>query len=304
MKKLLTISTLFFTFAIVGFFGCSRTEVKVKNCKNKQTIKDDSYCFKSRYFLHEAVERNDPKLMNALLDAGFSIEKDNDNGRTPLEYAVELGHLEALQALMARGAEYMGYLRPVNKAFHDAARFGHLNIVKWFIENGEDVENRSDTFGKTVLYESACQGRFPVVDYLLSIGAKINLRNSANKIRSPADCAAQFGNLNMAKYLVEKGAPLKNDWYTGYGPLFLPAEKGYQEVVIWYLGNGADIDRQDKLGESAIFKAIKKNNLDLVKLLVKKGASLKIKSKTRSTPYSLAVKIHKKEIAEYLKQFN
>ena len=53
--------------------------------------------------------------MNALLDAGADVNvKDTENGQTPLVFAVSQGHLDAIKALIKRGANVNLATKPID----------------------------------------------------------------------------------------------------------------------------------------------------------------------------------------------
>ena len=58
--------------------------------------------------LHVAAAKNDETLVMQLLDLGASLATQDIQGKTPLMTACEYGHLQALEALAARGVNLAG----------------------------------------------------------------------------------------------------------------------------------------------------------------------------------------------------
>ena len=60
-----------------------------------------------------------------------------------------------------------------SKCLHNAAGHGHLEVVKWLVAQGFDV-NGTDDLGDTVL-DDAIEGlHFDIVEYLISVGADVS----------------------------------------------------------------------------------------------------------------------------------
>ena len=70
----------------------------------------------------------------------------------------------------------------------------------------------------------------------------------------------------------------------GYTPIYFPCSEGYLKVVEALLDKGADIDGLKKAGPNGhidqttpLVRAVRNGHADVVKLLLERGASLKVK---------------------------
>jgi ankyrin repeat protein len=81
---------------------------------------------------------------------------------------------------------------------HVACRCGWINIAKYLMANGADI-NTHDRFGDTPLHNAACCGYFEVVKCLLDSGAD-NLAIN-NRGHTAARASGRRGNYDCAAYI-------------------------------------------------------------------------------------------------------
>jgi hypothetical protein len=117
------------------------------------------------------------------------------------------GDLEGVKSAVGQGAavDFKGQsgFTPLNAA----ARNGHLEIVKYLVEHGADIDKSDNSRDKTPLLAASFKGHFDIVKYLVEKGAKVNVQ-SINGF-TPLHDAAYVGNFEVVKYLVEHGADVR-----------------------------------------------------------------------------------------------
>jgi len=74
----------------------------------------------------------------------------------------------------------------------------------------------------------------------------------------------------------------------GCSPLIVAATRGHEEVVETLLRLGAQIDRQDTMGNSALMMAATGGHLEVVKILLQAGASTMLQDRENLTAVGLA----------------
>ncbi|KAL8474485.1 hypothetical protein ACS0TY_031082 [Phlomoides rotata] len=90
------------------------------------------------------------------------------------------------------------------------------------------------------------------------------------------NCAANDGDLHRLRNFIEGGAdPNKMD-YNGQSALHRAASKGYEDIVQFLIEVKVDINVRDNFGNTALFEAIKNGHDDVASLLLKSGASLSV----------------------------
>jgi len=86
--------------------------------------------------------------------------------------------------------------------------------------------------------------------------------------------AAERGNLEIVKFLVERGVKIESKDVDGATPLYGAAFNGRMSVVQYLVEKGADVNAANNNGYVPLAMVAKSNHLDLVKYLIEKGASI------------------------------
>lgn len=118
--------------------------------------------------LHHCIRRGET-FWRPLLEAGWPV--DQESGWTPQHEACLVGNLEALKALLEKGAA-VNAKEPMNGGtpLQVAAFNGHFELVKLLVSKGADV-NARDKDGWTPLSQARDQGFPKIVDWLKKNGA-------------------------------------------------------------------------------------------------------------------------------------
>jgi ankyrin repeat protein len=144
-----------------------------------------------------------------------------------------------------------------------AAREGHEEIVRLFVEAGANVDH-ADESGMTSLNWAAAEGQDGVVDILLDADANTSMMGQ------------------------------------GSNPLHSAAFGGYISIVSALLKANVDIDAPDNQGQTALHRAVKMNQKETVKVLLNAGALVNAKDKRGRTPLRSAVRRLSVEITKML----
>ncbi len=115
--------------------------------------------------IHKAVEKNDVKLLNELLQQQGNIEVKDEKGRTPLMRAVYDNNFDAAKALVLAGANVNAQDEMLNSPFLYAGASGYVEILRLCLENGASftVFNR---YGGSALIPAAEKRHVDVVKIL------------------------------------------------------------------------------------------------------------------------------------------
>ena len=104
------------------------------------------------------------------------------------------------------------------EAMYWAAKGGHLEIVQYLIEKGEETNQQLD-FNST-MYSAAEGGHLDII--------KLMIEKGADDFNDAMAWAATGGHLDIVKYLIQKGA-------TNYSQAMECAERGRRPEVVNYL---------------------------------------------------------------------
>lgn len=145
----------------------------------------------------------------------------------PIDYLCESGDLNGIKSkfkdLAQTEIENILCTRLVfTPLLTTAVQKGFLDIVEYFIQCGANMEQLGSVtlgftshFAITALWCASATGRLDVVKMLVGHGALLN----PGKTRLPLAAACEFDNLEIAEFLIEKGAKIGFRDYRGYTPL-------------------------------------------------------------------------------------
>ncbi len=170
----------------------------------------------------------------------------------------------------------------------DVVKANDLAKVKAMVEKDASLVHSTDVAGNTPLHRAAIIGSTAMVEYLLSKGADINAKNT--QLNSPLLEAIIAEKDDATKLLIIEGANFKRP-DRGLSPLFQAARRNQREVVELLLAKGADIEN----GLVLNFIVTKPELYDMAKLLIEKGADVNRKNPNGDTPLQSAT-IHGKSL--------
>ena len=114
------------------------------------------------------------------------------------------------------------------------------------------------------------------------------------------------GNNDIVKILLESTfVDTRYPNVFNYTPLIIASRYGYQDVVKTILQNGANIESQDDIGETALINAALWGHIEIVELLLKNGANLNVRGiKNRRSPLSWAAYMGHTNVVKLLMKWN
>ena len=224
-----------------------------------------------------AAEKGYTSIIEPLLARGADIEgEDGLDRRTPLIRAATGNHRDAVEVLLANGANLGACDHEERTALHEAAKRGYTDLVKLLLINEANIERR-DRDGLTALCWAAREGHADIVELLLTKGADIGASDVYH--RKPMSWAAMKGHAAVVEVLLAKGAniegldiaDLPQEYYIFLRrPLHEAATNGHVAVVEVLLANGADFLAADGYNQTALDYATKKKHTAVVDLLLAK----------------------------------
>lgn len=214
----------------------------------------------------------------------FSRELVRDSGN---------GNLEAVMEDLAGGADVNFCGGDGRCALHSAARNGFFEVCKYLIEHGADVTAR-DGCGDTVLITAARGGNLELIRYLVEEkGCNIHAHDRFGW--TPLYCSVMDHHPDLMRYFIEKGAnvhSLARDRESllmlAVGFCFASPEQKV-ETARYLIGKSVDLNLRDGKGETALVRAIVRDHLEAVDLLLEHGANVNLDNKKGKTPLHAAV---------------
>ncbi len=245
--------------------------------------------------LYTAIEKGDVEMVRLLVEAGADVNAaEGFGGNTPLHEAVEKGDVEIVKILVAAGAdvEAKGYFdrTPLTLATEEGA----TEIMQILLGSGPDADTSASgedkeaastpSIGSEALYTAIEKGDVAMVRLLVEAGADVNAAAGFGG-NTPLHEAVEQGDVEIVKILVAAGADVEAKGYFDRTPLTLATEEGATEIMQILLGSGPDADTsasgEDKeatstpsIGSEALYTAIEKGDVEMVRLLVEAGADV------------------------------
>jgi ankyrin repeat protein len=148
---------------------------------------------------------------------------------------------------------------------------GDKTAVEQVLANGADVNSRAHDQA-TPLIAAALQNQGAIAELLIAKGADVMARNSGGF--TPLHAAAFSGSLPIARLLLEKGAVLEDAANkAGVSPLMIAGEENHVELAEWLIARGADVKHAESHGYMPITRAFWKGNTEIIKLYRRHGAT-------------------------------
>jgi ankyrin repeat protein len=184
------------------------------------------------------------------------VEAWKDNWKRVITAKVSSYHeleaaIEALQPIDEESLTVLGLQqKDLNSALFLASRVGNAFAVAALLQAGADVHAR-DRFNQSPLHWAAANGGdLDVAKFLVEHGAVVNARDSKGK--TPLCWAANGGDLAMVTFLVERGAVVNARDNEGRIPLHWAAEECDLAIVAFLVEHGADVNARDNEGDTPL----------------------------------------------------
>jgi len=151
------------------------------------------------------------------------------------------------------------------------------------------------------IFEAAASGKFDVVAHLLYTHPEI-VNEYANDGFTPLGLAAYFGQFEVARYLVLKGADVNLPSNNGFNvfPIHSAAAGNHTDIVKLLVTNGANVNVKQQAGVTPLHSAAQNGNPDMLILLLEHGADTQVRMEGGKLPADLAREKGFAEIAEIL----
>uniref|UniRef100_A0A914X0S8 Uncharacterized protein n=1 Tax=Plectus sambesii TaxID=2011161 RepID=A0A914X0S8_9BILA len=155
-------------------------------------------------------------------------------------------------------------------------------LARNLILNGENV-NWRDSEGRSPLHAAAYMGNADIADALILSGARSNVKD--NQWRTPLHRACRSGRDDIVEVLLKHGAdvsPTDRQWQT---PLHVCAAYEAVQCAQYLLTVTVDgVDKGDRLGRAPLHHAAFNGHIEMVELLMAKGANLDARDKRERRP--------------------
>jgi ankyrin repeat protein len=236
--------------------------------------------------LHLAAGAGHTAVVRILLERGAKIDAIDAGRTTPLQRAVESEHADTVRFLLEKNAmagsdEQSASLlsgacdNPEIMKLLLSHRPGPKAINEALriaaIRNAKVAELLLTQGAKADVYTACILGQSARVAELVAADSSLVDRPQSDYPRErPLVLAARNGRARVVELLLDKDSAI--DPKKGTSALVAAAGSGQLEVVRLLLARGADINRKDSMGTTALQSAAAGGHLDVVVLLIRRGA--------------------------------
>jgi len=274
---------------------------------------------------HDAIVKNATRQMKQEIDNGWDFNTKDNNGFTPLHYAVgyyakggiidlllqegadvntqatwdktplitavERGLEDVVEKLINAGADVniaanAGYTALYYASDSTSRRDINPNIIKLLVDAGADVDAQTDS-GNTALH-NAVKLSADAVRILLSANADPNIKNNDGKTPLNSTSYYKGEDTGIAKMLVDAGAEfvLSN---IGDHPIHDAVDVNQIDMVKFYVQAGVDINIRDAKQATPLHRSMDAEVPEIAKYLIDNGADVNATDMNNATPVHYGV---------------
>lgn len=246
--------------------------------------------------------------LRSLLKTGFDPNSKTAAGTTALMMAAP--DLDKVKLLLEAGADVNAKAQSGFTALMAASAYkGTTEVVRLLLDKGAEVmpkDGKQPIFNASAAFLAAATGETEKLGLLLDKGADIHQKMIIFGFfeASAFDNAVSQQDLPMVKYLLRRGIPVDRLGDIGVTALGISAFANYSEMARTLIDLGADVNQADKMGMTPLLYAasIDFGDTELVEILIKAGADLKVRTKEGATALALTKKFNYPNIRRVLEQ--
>jgi len=236
--------------------------------------------------LMKAAAKGDANLLLKLLETETDINAQDVFGNTALYYSATSNSVEAVLALLSRGASVKTKNQAGFHALKVAARERKTNIIRLLANAG--------------LLQSARDGDAGFVKECIEQSADVNVKTSDGW--TPLMIATVKGHPSILQILLNARAEVNSKNGSGQTALWLATSMNVADEMRLLIEGGADVNAQNQDGWTVLMQAASENNSQSLKLLINSGADLNLKNWDGETALAIAEKRGFAEIVSLLTQ--
>ena len=228
-------------------------------------------------------------VMKTLIENGAEVNAKNYKGETPLDHADSEEKKNILRAAGGKTGEESFESKWSN--IFGAAEAGTVQDVKYFVENGVDVNVKKSDGWAPLHSASGFNSKKEVLIALIESGAQVNTKNNRNE--TPLHLAARNNsNVDVLKTLLENGAEVNATNDRNQTPLFYAADSNPNvDILKLLIESGADVNIKDTVPQRS---SGSDNNIRRV--FIENGVSVNAEDYKGKTPFDRANSEAKKNI--------
>ncbi|XP_046569110.1 protein VAPYRIN-like [Haliotis rubra] len=154
-----------------------------------------------------AAEGGRRELVDLLVRRGCDLSLTDDDGNTILHVASIKGHLKIVRYILSKKTVDVNITGHCTRtAVMVAARFGHRKVFDVLVKNGSDLST-VDSDGNNSLHTACIGGHVEIVKYILN-NVSVDINSRGHNGKTPLMFAINFGHVRVFELLVSNGCIL------------------------------------------------------------------------------------------------
>lgn len=250
------------------------------NIKGVKKVYQEGFPVETTHYIDLACANNSIDMVKLLLKYGCPVDYYNSHGLKPLHETLSPEIAKLL--LKEKGVNIDDETqRGGETVLHIAIRERNMDMIKFLLDNGANVHNRTNTTLKNALdmvieYREDDKvvgfNRLDVIKLLVDKGADIFDKNDSGS--TILFSITNDDSIDLVKFLIKKGVNINHINYRGDTCLHAVVERGLKNITKYLIKHGANFKHRNEQGETPLFTAVRWGNSGIVKLLIKAGADV------------------------------
>lgn len=217
--------------------------------------------------------KDNRKIVKLLIEnSKVDINSIDEFGDNALILCAQYSSYDTMRYLVSNAVNINFISHRELSALHILSAKGNVKQVEYLIKNGANP-NIVGHFEETPIFEAVNKNNFKTTQKLIELGANVNMQNE--KGRTPLFTACQNSRrIESLICLINNGADINHEDENKMRALSFAIKNNNYKAFNILLSVKAEINFKDKFGTTPLMLACKIGNLEMVKNLVKQGADI------------------------------